>query len=105
MGGVRGVREEIASEIICSVIDGERSFFIRVPFKASRAGSGVHHGRADVGSRGVRAKNQLRSVSHQIARAAVAPKSNSQESKASGQFEVRGYLAAPAHGRVRGECC
>src|SRR5580704_968556 len=105
MGGVRSVREKIAPEVICSVIDGERGFLIRVPFKASRSGSGVHHGRAHVGSRGVRTNNQLRSVRHQIACAAVAPKSNSQESKASGQLEVRGYLAAPTHGRMRVECC
>src|SRR5277367_193643 len=78
-GGIRGVWKKIPPEIIRSVINGERRLRIRYPFEADRSCTGVHQRRSDVGSRGIRADNQLRSVRHQVAPPAVAPKSIAQE--------------------------
>src|ERR1700722_10389679 len=72
--GIRGVHEKIPPEIIRAVITSERGSWTRYPLKAGGSCSGMHQRRRDVGSRGVRTNNQLRSVSHQVARAAVAPK-------------------------------
>src|ERR1700722_811300 len=72
--GIRGVREKIAPEIIRAVVKSESGSWTRYPLKAGGSCSGMHQRRRDVGSRGVRTNNQLRSVRHQVARAAVAPK-------------------------------
>src|SRR5271168_1886856 len=73
-GSVRGVREEVSPEIIFAVVNRECGLFRRDPFKAGEARSSVHHGRKDVGPRGVRPKNYLWSVRYQIVGAAFAPK-------------------------------
>src|SRR5271156_3235495 len=73
-GGVRGVGEKIPPEIVRSIINGEGGLLIRYPLEAYGTCSSMHQGRKNVGSRGIWANNQLRSVGHQIAPAAVAPK-------------------------------
>src|SRR5271156_2132440 len=90
-GGVRGVWEKIPSEIVCSVINGEGGLLIRDPLEADRTRPSMHQGRKNVGSSGVRTNNRLRSVGHQVAPTAVAPKRIAQEEKVLEQFKVPGY--------------
>src|SRR3984957_1067146 len=102
-GSIRGVREEISPEIILSVIDGECGPFRRDPLKSGEARSGVHHGRKDVGTRGVRPKNYLWSVRYQIVGSAVAPKRIEQEEEVVEEFIIPSYRTTAAHNRVRRE--
>src|SRR5580658_10056683 len=96
-GGVRGVREKIPPEIVRSIINGEGGLLIRNPLEADGTCSSMHEGRKNVGSRGVRANNQLRSVGHQVASAAIAPKRIAKEEEGLEPFKVPGYLTTPPH--------
>src|SRR5271170_341614 len=56
-GSIRGVCEEVPPEIIFTVVDGECGPFRGDPLKAGEARSSVHHGRKDVGPRGIWPEN------------------------------------------------
>src|SRR5579862_8527153 len=88
IGSVCGVREEISPEIVFAVINGECGLFRRNPLKARKARSSVHHGRKDVGSRRVRAKNYLWSVRYQVVGATFAPKRIEQDQEVVEKFIV-----------------
>src|SRR5580658_9162765 len=100
-GSVRGVRKRIPPEIIFAVINSECGPFRRDPLKAGEARSRVHHGRKDVGSRGVRPKNQFWSIRYQIVRSALAPKRIEQDQEVVEKFIVPSYRTTAAHNRVR----
>src|SRR3984957_17441584 len=89
-GSIRGVREEISTEIIFSVVNSECGFFGGDPLEAGQARSSVDHGRKDVGSLCVWPKNYLRSVRYQIVGAAFAPKRIEQEEEVVKNFIVPG---------------
>src|SRR5271167_3629454 len=99
-GSIRGVPEEIPSEIILAVVDGECGPFRGDPLKAGEARSSMHHGRKDVGSRGIWPKNQLWSVRYQIVGSAVAPIRIEQEEEVVEKFIVPGYGTTAAHSGV-----
>src|SRR5271163_3365948 len=90
IGGVRGVSEEIPTEIIFTVINGECGPFRGDPLKAGEARSRVYHGRKDVGARGVRPKDYLWSVRYQIVGSALAPERIDQEEEVVENFNVPG---------------
>src|SRR5260370_22873963 len=71
---IRSVGGEVASEIVCCVINGERLFGGHSPFETSRARAGMHHRKTDVSTGWGLATPQLPSRSPSVGSAAVAPK-------------------------------
>src|SRR5271170_3067394 len=60
MSDVCRVREEIPSVIIRTVINGECLLWTRSPLQTCRAGTGVQHGKVDVGAGRVGANHEFR---------------------------------------------
>src|SRR5260370_37576360 len=70
---ILSVGEEVASEIVCCVINGERLFGGHSPFETGRARAGMHHRKTDVSTGRVRAEHQVRCRSLYVVSAAADP--------------------------------
>src|SRR5260370_41787928 len=57
--GIRSVWEEVASEIVCGVINCERLFGGHSPFETGRARARMHHRNTDVSTGRDREKDKL----------------------------------------------
>ena len=61
-------------KVIRAVINSESLLFARYPLETSGAGSGMHHRKTDVVPAKVWTNHELRSRSHKVVRATIAPK-------------------------------